>query len=57
MAADELLLRLLLFGRAGPAQERADARFELEDIEGLGQVVVRAVLKAEELVHVFGFCS
>ena len=37
---------------ARPAEDGLDARLDLQHVEGLGHVVVRAVLKAEDLVHI-----
>ena len=59
MPADKLAVRLrllLLTGSAAP-QKRLDACLELENVKRLRQIIVRAMLKAEELVHVFGFCG
>ena len=39
-------------GGTGAAQHRADAGTHLQDIEGLGHVVIRAVFQAEDLIHV-----
>ena len=46
-----VLCLLLLTGSAAP-QKRLDARLELENVKRLRQIIVRAMLKAEELVHV-----
>ena len=48
---------LLLAGGTRAAKQRTDARFEFQNVEGLGQIVVRPVLKAHELVHVLRFCG
>ena len=48
---------LLLAGGTRAAEQRTDARFEFQNVEGLGQIVVRPVLKAHELVHVLRFCG
>ena len=53
--ADERLLRRLFFCRTGPAQKRPDTRLEFENVERLCEIVVRAVLKAQQLVHILGF--
>ena len=43
---------VLIFQPAAAAQQGADARLQLQNVEGLCQIVVRAVLKAKQLVHV-----
>ena len=46
---------LLFHGGLGPpgaAQNGLDARLDLQNIEGLGHVVVGAVFQAEDLVHI-----
>ena len=48
---------LLLAGGTRAAKQRTDARFEFQNVEGLGQIVVRPVLKAHELVHILRFCG
>ena len=53
MPADEAVFLGGLFLSAGaPAKKRPDAGLQLENIERLGEIIVRAVLKAHELVHV-----
>jgi len=44
--------RLALHRRTGTAQQGADPRLQLQDVEGLGDVVVRPALKAHDLVRV-----
>ena len=39
-------------GHGGPAQQGADAGLELQDVEGLRHIVVRAGLEAQELVRI-----
>ena len=54
MPADKLAVRLrllLLTGSAAP-QKRLDACLELENVKRLRQIIVRAMLKTEKLVHV-----
>ena len=53
-AAQQLVLRgFPCRGDAAAAAEHgADAGLELEDVEGLGQVIVRALVKTQELVHI-----
>ena len=50
MPAPEHRVLLRRGGHAGAAQQRADARLELQDVEGLGHIVVRAGLKAHQQV-------
>ena len=58
MPADEAVFLGGLFLSAGaPAKKRPDAGLQLENIERLGELIVRAVLKAHELVHVLRFCG
>ena len=41
----------------GAAQQRADAGLQLQNVEGLGQIIIRAMVEAYQLVHVIGFGS
>ena len=52
MAYGQNAARLLLSGGAGTAEERPHPRLQLQDVEGLGDVVVRPALKSHELVRV-----
>ena len=42
----------MLRGGICPAQQRADARLELQNVEGLCDIVVRTGLKADDLIGV-----
>ena len=48
-------LPLLLGGGARPAQQRPDTGLQLQNVEGLGDVVVRPALEADDLVRVLAF--
>ena len=52
VACRQAVAGLLFLRGACPAQERPDPGLQLQDIEGLGQVVIGAVVEADELVHV-----
>ena len=43
---------LLLHGAVHPAENRLDSCFDFQDVEGLGHVVVGAVFKAQDLIHI-----
>ena len=51
-ADGQAVSRGLFFGASGAAQEGADSRLQLQNVEGLGQVIVRPVVKTDELIHV-----
>ena len=40
---------------AGPAENGPDAGFQLQNIKGLGHIVIGPVFKADELIHPFAF--
>ena len=39
---------------AAATKQGADPRFQFQNIKGLGQIVVRAMFKAQQLVHILG---
>ena len=52
VACGQLIAASLLLGSPGPAEQSPHPGFQLQDVEGLCEIVVRAALKTHELVCV-----
>ena len=48
---------LLLNTSGNTTKNRLDARLHLKDIERLGHIIIRAVLKTEDLIHILALCG
>ena len=52
MHTDDALFLLQFALRLAAAEDGLDARLDFQNIKGLGHVIVRAVFKAENLIHI-----
>ena len=52
MACGQLIAASLLLGSPGPAEQSPHPGFQLQDVEGLCEIVVRPALEADDLVRV-----